>query len=85
MKSEEAGIQFSDVASIGGKAIQGVPGHAEPAGRVKAGAVESEQLRAATSCQLVYPVSEGLTLVGGAGFKELKEKAARVAYGCALS
>ncbi len=79
MKSEETGVQFSDVASISGEAIQGVPGHTEPAGRVKAGAVESEQLRAATSCQLVYPVSEGLTLMGAAGFKELKEEAARVA------
>lgn len=79
MKSEEASVQFSDGASIGGEAVQGIPGHTEPAGRVKAGAVESEQLRAAPSCQLVYPVSERLTLMGGAGFKELKEKAARVA------
>ena len=64
VECEEASVELSDVAAVAGKAIEGVPGHAEPTGGVQAGAVEGQQLRAAASCQLLYPVCEGLTLMG---------------------
>lgn len=85
MESEETGIQFPDVASIAGEVIQGVPGYAVPAGGVEPGAVEGEQLGAAAGCQLVYPVSEGLTLMWRCGLKELKQQPAGIPKGCTLS
>lgn len=84
MEGEEAGIQVSDGAAITGEAVQWVPGHAVPARRVKTGAVEGEEFGTATGCQLLYPVSEGLTLVRGGAFEELEQEAGGVAQGCSL-
>lgn len=79
MECEEASIQVPDAATIAREAVQRIPGHAIPARWVQAGAVEGEQFRTATSCQLLYPVSERLTLVRRCAFKELKQKTGGVA------
>lgn len=84
MEREKAGIQVPYAATIAREAVQRIPGHAIPARWMQAGAVEGEQLRAATSCKLLYPVSERLTLVRRCTFIELKQKTRGVAKRCSL-
>lgn len=84
MECEEAGVEISDGAAIAGEAIQWVPGYAVPARRVETRAVEGEEFRAAACCQLLYPVGEGLTLMRGGAFEELKQQTGGVAQGCSL-
>lgn len=84
MECEEARVQLTDGAAIGREAIEGVPGNTVPTGGMQAGTVEGEEFRATACCQLVYPISEGLPLMGGGTFKKLKQKAGRVTKGRAF-
>lgn len=85
MECEEASIQVPNAATIARETVQRVPRHAIPARWVQAGAVEGEQLRTATSCQLLYPVGEWLTLMRRCAFEKLEQKTGGVAKRCSLS
>lgn len=84
MECEEASVQLPNAATIAREAVQRVPGHAIPARGVQAGAVECEQLRTATSCQLLYPVRKWLTLMRRRAFKKLEQKTGGVAQRCSF-